>query len=775
MPPDSGRAALATVAVVVTAILFALFFLHRGTDVGHLHVLLGSLLHSSLRVSAFGVGGLARSAGGCVVGFLIALSWYGLGDFAARATTNESVAPGQGSRALGAASRCLYGALAWSLIWFALGIVHQYRPAVAIAALLVGIGLAVLARRPPPRVPSSPVTRYGRVARGAIGAVLALALISALAPPTARDALFYHFAIPREYVAIRGGDVVPGNMATYYPQLVEMQIVWAMLVGQPLGGQTAEAAASIAVFAFLPLLLLVVYGWAREQKLDPDWAALVVLVVAAIPTLYDVSSSGYVDHALTAYTALAVRAFARWWTTLDPAWTLPIAFAVGGTLSIKLTAIFFVLLLALLVLARTLGTPSGQEGMGRAAVGRVLATGVSGLALGTALAAPWYLRTWARTGSPVFPFYLDLWPGAARGWDAERSRLYREMLSLYGDAHTPLDYILTPLRLALAAQPDQPARYDGVLGFALLLGLPVLTWAVVSKRIGPDLRVTALIAGVMFATWLFASQQIRFLLPALPGLAVATIAAAAAVDAGFARLLRWLFTAAAAAGVVVILAWFADLDPVRVALGGETRRDFLARRLDYYPYYELINRDLSPAARVWLIDMRRDTYHLDRPYFSDFVFEDYTLAHYVRSATSAAELRARVRLDGITHLLVRHDVLLDDAHSTIVDDRQSREWNLAKLALMNDFFRKGTRLLRGDGKFWLIELSPGPDCPVRGRSCAGPVTSGCPSGAVSASALCPPLIANRPAHLSGYAVHNCTNLPRWPGTTLAAWRADRFA
>ena len=102
--------------------------------------------------------------------------------------------------------------------------------------------------------------------------------------------------------------------------------------------------------------------------------------------------------------------------------------------------------------------------------------------------------------------------------------------------------------------------------------------------------------------------------------------------------------------------------------------------------------------------MRRDTYHLDRPYFSDFVFEDYTLTQSVRGASNAAELRARARADGITHLLVRHDLLFDYARSPIVDDRRPREHNLAKLQLLADFFQDGTRLLRGDRKFWLIEL-----------------------------------------------------------------------
>ena len=70
----------------------------------------------------------------------------------------------------------------------------------------------------------------------------------------------------------------------------------------------------------------------------------------------------------------------------------------------------------------------------------------------------------------------------------------------------------------------------------------------------------------------------------------------------------------------------------------------------------------------------------------------------------AADIRARTSAAGITHLLVRYDVLLDDAHSSIVDDRQPREHNLAKLEIRRRLLREGTRLIRGDRKFWLIEL-----------------------------------------------------------------------
>jgi hypothetical protein len=170
------------------------------------------------------------------------------------------------------------------------------------------------------------------------------------------------------------------------------------------------------------------------------------------------------------------------------------------------------------------------------------------------------------------------------------------------------------------------------------------------------------------------------------------------------RALRVLVLAAAALGLPVVVAWFLTLDPTRVVLGGEPRESFLARRLDYYPYYQMVNRDLPRTAKVWLIDMRRDTYHLDRPSFSDFIFEDYTLTRYVQAAASVEEIRARVRADGITHLLVRHDILLDYERSPVVDERRPHSENAAKLELMAAFFTQGTRVIKGDEKFWLIEL-----------------------------------------------------------------------
>jgi len=693
------------VAAVASAWWLALawaFLSNRGDDVGRLPTLVSAALAELLRGPVVGSAGLQSLAGVAIAG-CIGLAWYGLGDVIARRLPS-SAGPETPQPIMSVAERGLAGAAAWSLIWFLIGLLPLYRVWIAGLALLVGLALggwAVARCRP---------TRAG-VARAvgwsALGLVLTgqgLALVAALAPPTAKDTLLYHFALPKAWITAGRAIEMPYNIAGYYPLGVEMHAVWAMLLGTPLGVRATEAAAGAALFLFAPLLVMTVYGWARERGADHAWALLAAAAIAWIPSTYDVAASAYVDLALAAYTALAVRAFGRWWVSVRWGPLAWLALGIGGALSIKLSAAFLLLPLALLGLLHALGAGTRDGADGRPTTALVAAGLTGALALGVAIAAPWYLRNWARTGSPLFPFYLDLWPARAPGWDVERSRLYASLFSLYGDVSGPLDYLWTPLRLAVTAQPDQPPHYDGVLGITFLFALPLLVWAMWRRRLDVELRLALLLSGCLFVFWLFSSQQLRYLLPAAPALAVGIAVAGSGLVAPGRRLLGALVLAAAALGLPVIAAWFLMLDPTRVVLGGETRDAYLARRLDYYPYYQVVNRELAPTATVWLIDMRRDTYHLERPAFSDFIFEDYTLTRYVREATSVEEIRARVRAAGITHLLVRHDILFDYARSPIVDENRPREENVAKLELMRAFFTQGTRLMKGDGKFWLIEL-----------------------------------------------------------------------
>ena len=680
-----------------TALLIAAFLLGRHDDIGRLPADAVAFMRAFATGPVVTAAGLARAAAGVALALAIGASWYGFGLLLrpSRGRVDDSCAP-----AAEFAERVALGAGVTSLAWFGLGTLHLYHRPLAILVLGVGLALAAVGTtRQRPRWPHwRPVTGAARLAVVVVGVTQALGLIAALAPPTAKDTLLYHLALPKAYVAAGGMIDSPGNIAQFYPLGAEMQAVWALLLGGG-GGGAGEAAAGAVLFLWSPIVALLVYGWARELGASRTWSALAVAMVVGVPTAYHVSASGYVDMALAAYVALASRAAARWWTAAPgTAWLWRAAAATGFALSVKLTAAILVVALAALVVLRFL-----RDGVSLPHVHETVIAGVGGAALGS----PWYLRNWLGTGNPVFPFYGG-WSGAIQGWDGERAQLFGAMFAVYGGSDKGIvEYVLSPLRIAILAQPEQPTYFDGVLGVALLAGTLVLCRAIYAGVLPPGALVAAGFSAVLFVGWLFTSQQLRYLMPACPGWAVAIGVAGSAVTRASRRirpLAAWSVAVAVTVAVLVSVAWFVQQDVARVVLGGESRSAFLSRRLDYYPYYALINSTLPATSRVWLVDVRRDTYHLDRPYMADFIFEDWTLSRWVREAASPEALRARVRAAGVTHIFLRHDVLMDYARSPIVDDRLPRSDNEARLRLLTSFFADSTRTIRADRKFALVEI-----------------------------------------------------------------------
>jgi hypothetical protein len=713
------------ITVTGMLLLTAIFLSHRDADVGRLPVLIGAFFASLLHHRVFTLTGLIESGAGVIAASLVVLAWYGLGDMIERLGHRLLACEGgKEGRALVWARTCALGAGFWSLLWLALGLAGLYRQTVAVAALLFGLAFfavslvqSMKARRLLQTLPGAIATGHlaGRqktpieyLAAAFAALPCLLAFVVALAPPTGKDALVYRLALPKAYLAAGGIIDTPYNIYSYLAMGAEMNGVWAMLLGGMGSARIAEIAFGVSAFAYLPLLLAVVYGWAREMKLERGWALVAAALIATIPTVYQVAATGYVDHALALYSALVIHAAGQWWTTQSRWSLLSLSLALGFALCIKLVAVFLCPSLVILILLKAREAQNRAGEAAASSAGHVILSGCAALVCAGITASPWYLKTWLATGSPLFPFYVHLWPGASPGWDAERSRLFQLFLSYYGGAEkTVLDYLLTPVRVSLQAQPELPVYYDGVLGIAFLSGLPLLLWGFWRLSVNVELKIAAAFAAVFFFCWLGSSQQLRFLLPVFPGLAVAMVfmAVTASARSGKERVLPWTLLVATVAGQLTIISWFLEQNPVRAAWGGESRQTYLERRLDYYPYYEIINTQLPLDARIWLINMRNDTYHLDRPYFSDYIFEDYTLTKLVKEAKDLSGLRARVRAMGITHLLIRHDVLLDYDRSPLVDERRERAENQAKLALLRAFLLEGTRLLRSDEKFILVELA----------------------------------------------------------------------
>lgn len=684
--------------------LLIAYLTYRGTDVGQITTLIGGLAHGSW----FGGAGLLNSSLGLVIAIFVLLAWFGLGRTVVQLTgvlRDDSI-----DRWLNVANSTALGAALWSLVWFFLGLAGAYRRPVALAALLIGLGLAVwqlfgFVRQARAAPNSGKLSGGERILLGLSLVPVVLALIAALAPPTAKDSLFYHLALPQAFLVQGSNAAIEGNIASYFTLGTEMHSVWAMLLGNLINPRVAEASAGATLFLFFPLVLMAIYGWARELDVARNWSLLAVLLFASVPSAYYVAASAYIDVSLALYVILALYALGRWWKTLEPRWAVGLGIFLSAALSAKLTALFIFAAVGLVVLLRAREAKEDS-----AAVKRIFAVGAMALLVGGLLASPWYLRNWKTTGSPIFPFYLNIWKGQAPGWDVERWHLYQSINSHYGgDEKGAVDYLLTPVKILVLAQPEAVEFYDGVIGCVFLFGLPFLIWALWKEDLPVELKAALGVCLVMFLFWLFSSQLLRYLLPIFPVLAIAICAAGEAVgrESGrFRRLAQFSLAVLAVAGVMTSVAWFLHLNPVRVVMGGEARADYLARNLDYYSYYQYLNAQTPPDAKVWLINMRRDTYNLERPYFSDFMFEDWTLKQMVWEARETADLRARIRAMGISYILVRHDVLLDYAHSSIVDDKKTNAENEAKLKMMRELFFDGANTIRSEKRFSLVRMGP---------------------------------------------------------------------
>ncbi len=683
-------------------VLLIAFFANRGEDVGRLGQLAGNL-----GVGPFFGSGIFDSLIGVVIAALIAISWFGLGSLLASLI---KVTPVDGhSHILELVVNTAVGAAAWSLIWFLFGVLGLYSGIMAVAALMIGMAASVfgLLRVRDAKAESRVPERANGFDKGLVFLIampLLLALFASLAPPTAKDTLLYHFAVPKAFIAQGSNAFIEGNIASYLALGTEMHSVWAMLLGGYVGPRAAEAAAGSIHWVFFPLVLAVIFGWARELDLSRRSSLLAVLIVAAVPTVYHVAASAYIDLALTLFVSLAIYSLTRWWKTLEGGWLVFIAIFLGAALSAKLTTLFVIAAFALIILLRVRKEQDIRpDRMGRIAIG-----GFAALVLAGAIASPWYLRTWAETGSPVFPFYMRIWEGKAEGWDVERSNLFQAMNSQYGGADkNAVDYLASPWNLSVAAQPEKPEFFDGVLGVAFLLGLPLLVLALWKYDLPVDVKIVTGVAAIVFLFWLFSSQQLRYLLPILPVLAIAIVMSVEKIfeQSGGARLLAGATLAVtAAAGLTVSAAWFLQRAPLRVVMGGETEDAYLARNIDYYPYYQWLNSEADPQEATWLINMRRDTYHLDRPFISDYLFEDWTFRQMVWEARSTEELRAKAASMGVRYVLTRHDFLFNFDRSTLVDDKRPRPENEAKMKMAREFILDPKRTIRSDPKFSLVRV-----------------------------------------------------------------------
>ena len=540
-----------------------------------------------------------------------------------------------------------------------------YVPAIgplSIAASFWGIGQLVGRRGDPGRGPgtarqSARCDQSGRAPWAApprwlawgVGSLAGMAclgsLVAALAPPTAGDALCYHLELPKAFLAEHRICYLPDSDNSTFPLLVEMWYLWGLALDGPVAAGLIHWGAGILLALATVVLATPVVG--------RPWAWMAGAVVVLAPGISNQMTAPMNDVALALFATLAVAAWHRG-TFCDESrrWFVLAGLAAGGALATKYVA---------LILAAAVAIVSGWTFCRRRPQRRLLAEGAAVvLIVAVSVSGLWYVRAAWHRGNPLYPFLSEVF---AFGEAAA------------GEAPQTLPAGKSPLGrgpLGLAAAPWQvtmrPERFGGrgnQLGVLFLAALPGLLFA----RRFRGLTVLLAVAGAYAGIWYLLRQNVRFLFPVVPLLAVAVVW----IWIEMRRLPRLPRRAAGAAFAVTLVA-FAGVAVVRcrdqlaVAFALESRQQYLAGHEPTWPAADVSNQLLGRDAHLLSQDYR--AFYFDCRVTRENIYRRRTA--YDRQITRPADLSRQLRRRGFTHVLLAENlgqqgIRFDPTLSRLVD------------------------------------------------------------------------------------------------------------
>jgi hypothetical protein len=544
-----------------------------------------------------------------------------------------------------------------------LGLCGVFRTAafLVLGALAAAVGVPEFIRRTREERSSLEDRGDWRLWQGFLAAIIAFSLwhifITALAPPTDWDVLAYHLALPKLY--LRAGRImeIPWLLHSHWPHLMEVLYAVPLALGM-------DNAAALLHAATVAALFLATFRVGRKQLGAPAaWIGTAILAVQ--PALWMRAGEAHSDGAFALFHFLACVALWSWDENGSPGILALAGLLSGLAASAKLLGVAPFIVLSAWVWTR----PRREK---RHAQTLLFA------ACGLAVVLPWYLKTWAGAGNPVWPFF-SRWLGGRWGAAFFESRYLRclmvgwppnlEVLLQYGP-----QFLLLPAAIGAA-----------------------WTWR---RRLSwpPFLKFLLTPAAFYFLMVARHTECWRLMQPMLPALALTAGWGVTSLAQGRAGKI--------AATALVLFALYpirgaTQNEELSVALGsrsitapGSSRREaYLNDNLDNYHFYRRLHESVGPGDKVLLFQEIRG-YYLD----VDYMWGDPLNQGMIRYAELRGpdELAAELTRLGVTHVLESEDSGIYGENPDYYDRRT--------IDMMRDMLRLHARPMMKEGGLALYQL-----------------------------------------------------------------------
>ena len=464
------------------------------------------------------------------------------------------------------------GSACLSLVVFFLCLVHRARPVEFAFLGAVAIGGAIWQARTKTRRAALPEMPAGwRALFGIVFlAFLVCYLINAQAPEVSPDGSGYHLGNVARYARNAGFAWDFHSIYASLPQGMEM----LFLVAFSFGKHSAAALVEVAFQAALPLMM-VCYG---RRFGYPRAAGFAGILTFACPVVGIAGSSAYVDAGV-ATLLFAVFYLLQVW---DEDKTINLLF-LSGLLCGFCYALKYTAVVAL---------PFAMTFVWWRQAARRVPILLFGAAI---LITPWVLRNWLWLGNPAAPFLNHWFPNPY--WTGSMEGSY-----LSGLAHYPQvkSYFDIPLQLTVIG-----GLVPGFLGPVFLLA-PI---ALLALRHSQGRRL--LLAGAVFAIPALFNTEVRFLIPAVPFVALA-MGLALANSRGMLPVLAVFHTVISWPSVLNVYcdpnAWRIRGLPVGAALRLEPESGYIAAHIGDYVLKPAIEQAVPPGGRIFSFGGRAAAY-----------------------------------------------------------------------------------------------------------------------------------------------------------------------
>jgi len=467
---------------------------------------------------------------------------------------------------------------------------------------------------------------------GLLGLLVLIDFVLSLAPPTGRDVLTHHLALPKLYVQHHRIYDIPFVEASYNPMQVDMLYTLTLLLG-------SEEAASLIHTTFALMSGALIYG--LLHRLVPRWLALMgSLLFLSTPLVVNSSSKAYVDLGLAFYGFAALYALLqekeeeRSWATFSAIFAgLAAATKYNGFLVLLLIGVWFIL---------------ESRDKNRFSV---LREGGKYFLIGLVVSLPWLLRNYAYTGNPLFPFFSN-WVGNVVPIEQEVYEPLTRRALLYGEGW--VDFLTIPIRMFFQGEDDIPRYFDGVLNPIFLFLSPL---ALIGVRENWRARMAGFVVFYFLFALLLVDMRARYILPTLGPLTVLSIF-------GLARLWTlprggiWvgLTLGLLLLNVSYLQAHIRKADLGLYLQGKECKEDYLSRKLGDYDLWKYANRTLPENSLVMMYFMGNRGYYCDRAYSYESYYSGKQLKQVLSRSPSGESLLKYFRDRGITHIALRRDL-----------------------------------------------------------------------------------------------------------------------